>query len=192
MTNLTHLDRLTGGITPDVGRTLHDLARKVPTGQAIVEIGSYLGKSVSYLATGARENVPVYAVDPWETVQASGWFRRNRMPEPTLVGFTDQLAGVGLAGRVTPLQGLSVEIAKTYSGPLIGLLYIDGDHSAGAADADFNAWQVHLAPQATVAIDDYGLTRNPEVAKSVRRIEKFFSGPVTVMNKGRIAVASMP
>lgn len=192
MTDLTHLDRLDGAITNDIGRTLHDLATQVPSGQAIVEVGSYMGKSTSYLATGAADDVPVFAVDVWETAEPSRWFQRQNRPVPMLKRFITQLASVGLDRRVTPLQGFSTDVAKIYNGPPVGLLYIDGDHRAGAAEADFLAWQPHLASGATIAFDDYGVSRNPEVAKDVKRISSFFAEPVRTVNGGRVAITRVP
>lgn len=192
MTDLADLDQLRGGVTPDVGRTLHDLARAVPAGQAIVEIGSYLGKSISYLAAGASKDVPLFAVDPWESVEPSRWFRRNRWPDPTLQGFGDQLDSVGLRERITAVMGLSVDVATTYDGPPISLLFIDGDHRAGAAENDFHAWRAHLAPGVVVVFDDYGITHNPEVAKDVEQLASLIDGPITTANAGRLAIAKMP
>lgn len=192
MTDFTQLDKLNGAITNEIGHTLHDLATAVPPSQAIVEIGSYLGKSTAYLIAGAAPTVRVFAVDVWEMIEPSRWFQRQRRQPPTLRGFIRQLSEVGLSGWVTPLQGLSTTIAETYDGPPIGLLYIDGDHRAGAARADFLAWRPHLAPGATVLFDDYGVTRNPEVAKDVAQISSFFAGPVQTINDGRVAIMKMP
>lgn len=193
MTDFAVLDSLDGLITTDIGHTLHNLAQRVPAGQAIVEIGSYRGKSTAYLAAGAADGVPVYAVDPWEQRPLREWHHnrgRNIIKQPTLAAFTAQLQRVGLARRVTPMQGLSVDIARAYTGPPVGLLFIDGDHRADACQADFHSWRPHFAPGATVAFDDYDEQRNPGVVEAVGQLKPMFNG--TPVISGRLLVTRVP
>ena len=59
MTTLTaataaKLEALSGLIPHDEGLALADLAAAVPATEAIVELGSFKGKSTAYLAAGAK------------------------------------------------------------------------------------------------------------------------------------------
>ena len=65
-----------GFLSPDECRLLQRLAGTVTAG-AIVEIGSYRGRSTVTLACGADKNVPVYAIEPHET------FKGVLIPLPT-------------------------------------------------------------------------------------------------------------
>src|SRR5690349_10876889 len=60
------LDGVEGFLHPDEPQFLCDLATQVPDGQAIVEIGSFRGRSTIALALGAQDGVIVYAIDPHE------------------------------------------------------------------------------------------------------------------------------
>lgn len=167
-TALERIDALVGLMNPGVGPALHGLARAVPSGQAIVEVGSFRGKSTAYLAQGAKDGnePPVFAVDPWDlagNVYGKHGFTRPEVRE----SFEVQLRKVRLWGRVVQVQAFSVDAAKVYDGPPIGLLFIDGDHSYRAVRADFEAWSPLLADGAVVAFDDFDTKPNPGVAQFV-------------------------
>lgn len=162
---------LQGLIPNELGDVLSRLASQVPAGQAIVEIGSYKGKSTCYLAAGAAAGraAGVWAVDPWDTAgNVTGRFGFAELA--TREAFEAQVEGAGFAGQITAVQGFSVDVAGAWDGPPIGLLYIDGDHSEQAVRADFNAWRRHLAPSATVAFDDLDTPRNPGVRVVVEEL----------------------
>src|SRR5438552_18740393 len=55
---------VTGMISDAEALFLHDLAGKARS--AIVEVGTYRGRSTVALATAARPEVPVFAIDPHE------------------------------------------------------------------------------------------------------------------------------
>lgn len=155
-------DDLTGLIPNDEGTALADLASAVPEDLAIVEVGSFRGKSTAYLASGAKagDGAHVFAVDPWDlpgTVFGKHGYNAPIVREQ----FEEQLRAVKLWSRVTPIQAFSVDAAADWAGPPIGLLFIDGDHDRVAED--FAAWHPHLADDHVVALDDLDTPRNPKV-----------------------------
>jgi predicted O-methyltransferase YrrM len=167
------LDALEGLISSEVGMALAVLASSVPANHVIVEVGCYKGKSTSYLASGAMAGggARVYAVDPWDTPgNAGGRFGFDQ--EKVRHAFHRQLAQAGVTQQVTPVQAFSVDAAKRYVGPPIGLLYIDGSHTEADVLADWRAWSRELAPCGIVAFDDYNTPRNPGVKKIVDRIRQ--------------------
>jgi predicted O-methyltransferase YrrM len=143
---------------------LIELAAGVPCAQAVVEIGNYRGRSTVALALGARRGAgaQVYSIDPH--AEFTG-------PRGGSFGPDDQAhlyanitrAGVGSTIKVVSLASLAV--AASWSGPAVGLLFIDGDHRYQAVRADFEAWRPHLAPGAAVVFDDCDY---PDVARFVR------------------------
>lgn len=172
------LAALSGLIPAEVGERLAGLASEVPSRRAIVEIGSYRGKSACYLAAGAQAGAGahVWAVDPWDTPGNVDGFgnevRRLKFADPaTRAIFDQQVASMGLAPHVTALQGFSVDVAGAWDGPTVGLLFIDGNHSVKAVRADFQAWRRHLVPGAVVAFDDYlGAGQNGGVGQAVDQL----------------------
>jgi Methyltransferase domain len=71
--------------------------------------------------------------------------------------FTANMERLELTGAVTVYKALSVDAAKQYDGPPIGLLFIDGSHKTDAVLDDVTSWQPHLAPDPVIVFDDYEL-----------------------------------
>lgn len=162
---------LDGLVTPEVGAVLARLAGGVPDHLAIVEIGSFRGQSTAALALGAKAGLGahVWAVDPWDlpgTAHGKHGYNRPIIREQ----FEAQLRAVKVWSRVTPVQAFSVDAAAAWDAP-IGLLFIDGDHTAQSIRADLAAWAPHLADGHIVALDDWGTPRNPGVAEVARELE---------------------
>lgn len=193
MLTFDELAELDGLISRDVGELLYAFAALVSADQAIVELGSYRGKSTCYLATGAAigNEAPVYAVDAWsEEVSAWRYAVLAQLPSPVFEDFTAQLDKTGVRDGVHIIRSLTTLAAELYDGPPVGLLYIDGDHSRDAVLADFRAWRHHLAPNAVVVFDDFGVTKNPGVSLAVGALEA--SGELTDVDKlksERLAIA---
>lgn len=177
--DFSEIDGLDGLITPEIGRILYDHALRVPANQAIVEIGSYHGKSTAYLALAAREGggQVVIAIDTWSE-DNSAWRAAvmDRIPSPTAAKFQEQLTWIGLIDQVQPYEGTSADAAKDYAEALVdgdvnevGLLYVDGDHAYEEVLRDFIAWRDLMAPDGIIIFDDYTRT-NPGVVKALREL----------------------
>lgn len=129
----------------------------------LLEIGSYCGKSAMYLGAAARAaGTKLYSIDhhrgseehqPGEEYfdprlydAASG--RVDTWPE-----FQRTLATAGLEEVVEGIVGDSAEIAATWTTPL-GLVFVDGGHSAPAAHADYEGWAPRVVPGGLLVIHD--------------------------------------
>ena len=198
MFDLDKLAELDGLISPEVGALLYDEAGRVQDGNAIVELGSYKGKSTAYLAAGALDSweAPVFAVDAWSE-EVSAWRNRvlERLPSATYREFVRQLELVGVREHVTPIQSLTALAADFWENHYadkhrVGLLYIDGDHHFEAAIADYRAWHPHLTPEAVVIFDDYDTENNPGVLAAVTALRD--AGEIINVEKkaGRLALAN--
>lgn len=189
--DFSEMQQLDGLITHEVGMVLYDYAAHVPADQAIIELGSYHGKSTAYLAFGARNGngQTVIAIDTWSE-DNSEWRSAvaSRIPSPTFEKFTEQLTWIGLIDQVEPYEGTTVQAALEYEQALkdddvnpIGLLYVDADHSYEAVMADFHAWRDLMAPNGVMIFDDYTKT-NPGVVKALRELR----------DSGKIVPTSLP
>lgn len=158
------LDSLSGLMNPGIGDALYDLAKVVPEGLAIVEIGSFKGKSTAYLAQGSKDGngCQVFAVDPWD-LPGNPYGKHGYSAPIVRETFEKQLKAARLWSRVTPIQAFSVDAAKEWEGPKVGLLFVDGDHTETGVRSDLAAWTPHLADGAVIAFDDYATKRNPGV-----------------------------
>ena len=124
----------------------------------IVEIGSYLGASSSFLACAAKEkNHTVYCIDTWKS---------EGMSEGERDTFNEFCRNIEqLKKYVRIFRGKSVDIANTFD-KKIDLLFIDGDHSYGAVKADAVNWIPKVKEGGIVIFHDIGW------AEGVKRVVK--------------------
>lgn len=197
MLELEELADLDGLISTEVGELLHSIAATIPASHAIVELGSYRGKSTAYLARGSRigNNAPVFAVDAWSE-EVSSWRNRvlEHLPSATYVEFLAQLNRAGVKQQVTPIRSMTTLAAEMWADGFadaeVGLLYIDGDHHFEAVLADFRAWRPHLADDAVVVFDDYDVPNNPGVLAAVAALVESDELVNVVKRAGRLAIGS--
>jgi hypothetical protein len=173
--------RKTAGLTPEpVAITLADLAAQVPADRAIVELGVYQGRTLLYIAWGARQGrgARIWGIDPWDLPGERGPYTQN--PAGALgkhrKAFTDpgtrawaryNVKAQGFSNSVRLVQGFSAEQGRAWSGPPVGMLFVDGDHRYDAVREDLAAWAPHLARDAEIAFDDYVESTHPEVVRAV-------------------------
>lgn len=171
---------------------LRRLASLVPADQAVVEIGTFRGASAEVLGHGAKEGggAHVWTVDPHDLPgyrTTTGFSRRkirrrlNFTDPEHRIAATRRLQDAGLLGsRVTVINAFSTDAAEQWSGPKVGMLYLDGDHRQGAVRLDFSAWERHLASHAIVAFDDYDPRTFPGVVATVwKLVDKSILTPPT-------------
>ena len=134
--------------------TLHEklllylLARKLDHDSVIVEIGSYLGASTTFLAAAAKENQSrVFCVDTW---------MNEGMTEGTRNTYQEFISNTMLyQEQITPIRGRSEEIAIEFEEP-IDLLFLDGDHSYSGCRLDIESWMPKVKSGGVIILHDYG------------------------------------
>lgn len=121
---------------------------------AVVEIGSYLGRSTVLLASVVRDLRPsaqVVAIDPHVGVVsvADGI---DQSGVPTYEAFCANLDAAGLSTSVRAIRQCSTDVS--WDQP-IGLLFIDGLHDYKSVSADFGHFKQWIKPGGFVAFHDY-------------------------------------
>ena len=106
---------------------------------AIVEIGSWKGKSTIALALGAAKihQEKIHAIDPHKVLPEEKYF------EDTEAEFFANIKQAGIHNQVAPLIMTSEEAARGWTKP-IRLLWIDGDHRYESIKLDFALWEPHV------------------------------------------------
>lgn len=153
---------IAGWLQPLEGYLLYMLAAEGPGVGAVVEVGSYLGRSTAFLASGAKNarREPVTAVDHFRGSpehQAGQAIESKPLQEDgtTFLRFQDNLQRLGLADYVQPIVASSREAAGAWSKP-IRLLFIDAEHSYEAARLDFEAWSPFVVDGGIICFHDVG------------------------------------
>lgn len=149
------LARLTPGfLLENEMRFLGILAACIPVRGAIVEIGSYKGRSTVMLAHIAAEYKlgPVIAIDPHEGLSYLGdvaeQYRAHSFEE-----FLHNIRSAGVDSEVEVQRARSEDVARQWNRP-IRLLWIDGDHSYRGCSQDFALFSPYLVDGAVVAFHD--------------------------------------
>ncbi len=152
-----------GQILHEEGLLLADFASKVPSGQLIVEVGAFKGKSTCYLAAGAKAGggALVYSIDLWER---SPW---PEYSDPEVRKAWDENIGhLGLIGQAIAVPTDTAEAASQIIGD-IGLLFIDSDHSYEGVCRDIEVWAGKVALDGVMVFHD-AASSQWGVAKAIR------------------------
>jgi MMP 1-O-methyltransferase len=130
-----------GWLSDEEGEALYALAQRCTGSGVIVEIGSWKGKSTICLGLGSRagKGVRIFAVDPHAD------YRHGE--------FKDNIERAGIADLVTPVKGLSQEVADGFQEP-IELLFVDGSHEEELVREDFDKWVPLVVDGGIVAFHD--------------------------------------
>jgi predicted O-methyltransferase YrrM len=136
--------------------------------RAVVEIGSYRGKSTAVLGMAAKALHPdakVYAIDPHDGGLSVG---DETVPgESTFEEFQRNMAAAGLEEVVVPIKERSTDVR--WESP-IGLLFVDGLHDYLNVSRDFAHFDPWVVPGGLVAFHDYGKSDFPGVTTFVDEV----------------------
>ncbi|MDI6726062.1 MAG: class I SAM-dependent methyltransferase [Smithellaceae bacterium] len=164
---MTLLD-IKGFLDPAEAQRLYELAREASQMGPCLEIGSYCGKTASYLGLGCRENGGVlFSLDHHrgsEEQQPGEAYFDEELIDPrtgtvdTLPFFRRTLRMLALEDTVIPVVARSAVVARNWSTPL-SLVFIDGGHTYEAAFTDYSCWSPHIMPGGFLAIHD--IFKNP-------------------------------
>jgi hypothetical protein len=186
-----HFRNVRAATPEDIMMALADFAVQVPADQEIVELGVFQGRTALQLAWGASlgYGAHVTGIDPWDLdgnvydppftdAESRGWAHH----------WVDSL---GYADKIRLVQAFSQDVALTWDGKPVGLLFVDGDHTKEGARRDILTWAPHLAPGARIAVDDYGHPDWPGVGEAVDElVAKEVLVPLEVFHE-RLAVTRL-
>jgi len=145
--------KVPGHLVENETRFLGLLAACVPAKGAIVEIGSFKGRSTVMLAKVASHyrGGPVVAIDPHNSP-----ILLDHQADPEASSYRDFVASMqaaGVSNHVEAHREYSAEVAQSWNRP-IRLLWIDGDHSYEGAKKDLDGFFPHLVSGGVVAFHD--------------------------------------
>jgi hypothetical protein len=141
-----------GWLTEGQARRLWTAASRTRPSGAVVEIGSFRGRSTVVLALAAGS---VVAIDPHA---GSDRGPQEIAPEASRgnadhAAFLANLARAGVDGRVRHVRKFSDAAHADVEGPL-SLLYVDGAHRFGPARADIVGWGGRVVSGGTMLVHD--------------------------------------
>ena len=149
----------TGFLTEREAKFLMLAAVAAPARGAVLEIGSFKGRSTVGLALMAKHygGGSIVAVDPFTAPSSTD--PRLTGQRSTFADFETSLSRAGVTDLVEPHRMFSRELAPGWSRPL-RLLWIDGDHTYDGALEDVRLYKPFLADGGILAMHDV-LSRFP-------------------------------
>ena len=156
-------DAAKGFLPLDEAQALYDAAAEMSPRGLLLEVGTYCGKSATWLGAAARANGGhVVTVDHHRGSEENqpGWeWHDPELIDPTtgvmdtLPFFRRTMHAAGLEDVVTAVVGQSATVARWWRTPL-ALLFIDGGHAVEHCIADYAGWSPHVQPGGLLAIHD--------------------------------------
>src|SRR3954453_21561919 len=152
-----------GFLPADEADALYDLAWAMAPRGALLEVGTYCGKSATFLGAAAKAGGGVvFTVDHHRGSEENqpGWeWHDPDLVDPTvgamdtLPFFRQTMHSAGLEDVVIAIVGHSRVVASVWSTPL-AMLFIDGGHTEEHAQNDYVSWTPFLGTGAVLAIHD--------------------------------------
>lgn len=146
------MSSIEGWLTDGQAARLQAAASRPRPDGAVVEIGSFRGRSAVVLARAAGSLV---AIDPHagsdrgpQEIEAD-----STRGDADFDAFHANLAAAGVADRVVHVRKFSSDALGDVEGPL-SLLYVDGAHRFGPARTDLREWGSRVAPDGVMLVHD--------------------------------------
>lgn len=140
-----------------------DALARTPHNGIWVEVGVALGKGIAYmghvLREAGREDVKLYAIDPWGGYARNGEQQATGSPSKHgdwqlfLESMRDNAPDV--LGRLHIVRAKSVDASSMFFKGSVSLCVIDADHAYEAVQEDLYAWGPTIAPGGVIGGDDH-------------------------------------
>ncbi len=179
-----------GMITTKSGQLLYTLCYMQELKGDVVEIGSWQGRSASYLARAVEnsKNGSFFAVDHFKgNVGKENYYVVNNEDLSDLKeGFLSNMKRIGLSESVNLLDMPNQQAAMELKDNKIRFLFIDGDHTKEGVEKDIELFFPNLMPGSIVVFDDFsktfpGLIQAVDYLVEHKAISRIMSYPNTLV-----------
>lgn len=181
---MSYYERIPGYF--DFAGLYHNLVLDIPDNGHFVEVGTWYGRSVIYLANQFKafgKRVKIDCVDTWDggtdsVLQA----QLAQEPRDLFSVFMDHVRASRNQHIINPVRLPSIEAAKQYADNSLDVVFIDADHHYEAVLADLNAWYPKVKPGGIIAGHDFSFSpqfAHPGVTKAV--LEFFHDKPLEIL-----------
>lgn len=157
------IDTTKGFLDEDEGRCLYEIARKASRFGPCLEIGSYCGKSTIYIGAACKTNNGIlFSIDhhrgseeqqPGQAYFDPGLFDPKTGRLDSFQEFRKTLEKACIEDTVVAMVCRSEVAARLWATPL-SMVFIDGGHTAEAAQTDYECWARHILPGGYLLIHD--------------------------------------
>ncbi|MFH1181256.1 MAG: class I SAM-dependent methyltransferase [bacterium] len=154
-----------GWLTEAEGFSLYNIAKKIKTGNVIVEVGSWKGKSTICLGNGSKDGnkVRIFAIDPHI---GSSEHQKMFGKVDTLEEFKQNIDRASIAEFVEPIRDTSENAAEKLC-QRIEFVFIDGAHEYNFVKLDFKLWFSKVINGGVLAFHDSWHFIGPNLATAI-------------------------
>lgn len=141
-----------GLVTNGEGQFYKRVVEKYHKG-VLVEIGCYIGKSLSYVLPSCRElGIQVYAVDIW-----NGGTSRPNDPPFNVEIFKRNLKRMNALESTHIIHCDSVKAAEQFQDESVDVIMLDSSHTLKNTTLEIKAWWPKLKKNGSMLFHDYGV-----------------------------------
>ncbi len=165
-------DKVEGFLEEKEGEFLYNIAKDCKGKKgAIVEIGSWKGKSTICLGKGSKagNKVKIYAIDPHRDTSTQECYQVKTSYEE----FKNNIRDAGVDDIIFPILKTSKETAKIFHEP-IEFLFIDSEHDYEDVKLDFQLWYPKVIYTGFIAFHDSGFSGPRKVIEKYVLLSKHF------------------
>jgi len=154
-----------GWLTEVEGLFLYNTAKKLKNDQAIVEVGSWKGRSTICLGSGSRDGnkVKIFAIDPHI---GSPRYQKKFGEVDTFKKFQQNILEAGVTEYVEPIRDTSKTVAKNFDRKIY-FVFIDGAHRYSLVKLDFTLWFPKVMNGGILAFHDSWHFIGPNLATAI-------------------------
>jgi predicted O-methyltransferase YrrM len=156
------------------------LAEHASRAQAIVEVGSWCGRSTMALACHTQGTI--FAVDTWLGSEEHQGVFQNNPPDHVFKKFQENFWDHICVGRVIPVRLPSIAAASLFAGlgARFDMVFIDAAHDYDNIHADISAWLPLVRPNGLICGHDMGY---PPIVRAVGELVGIVSTHHSIWSK---------
>ena len=155
------VDKVEGWLSVREGKLLYEIAKHCSGKGAIVEIGSWQGKSTIWLGKGSQHGKrnKIFAIDPHV---GSSEHHHEAKPVWTFPQFERNIKNAKVEDVVVGVVKTSEEAEKSWKEGPVEFLWIDGAHEYDLVYLDYKVWEPHLIDRGIIGFHDTFLGTGPK------------------------------
>jgi hypothetical protein len=178
-----------GFLTEDHPKVFSTFLKSIPDNSVWVEIGSFLGKSISYCVVESKnlnKNIKFHCIDPWKSYEELTTTFKKLDEEYGESGvYTKFLNNVAPIKEYINVHRMkSQEASKKFEDKSIDVIFIDGAHDYENVKIDCNVWYSKMKSDGVMIFDDC----KPKVEGVWKAVTEFLKEKnLTMSRSGRVA-----
>lgn len=160
---------LEGWFAEDEGLWYADLARAIPRGGTLVEVGAWKGRSASFagpacMLAGVRFVIVDHFAGSRDAYAAA--YAEQLAREDVRAVLEANLRALGIAHELLALG--SVEAARRFAVHGVDAVFLDASHDGASVGEDLAAWWPRIRPGGSIAGHDFDEDAHPALVAVVR------------------------